>query len=97
MDAQAQGFEEAQAGAVEELRQELMDAGELGDDAADFVPGEHGGQVLGLFGAHSINGIEKLLLEDVAIEEEQGGEGLTSTSSVQGFCVEAATCLSTAR
>jgi len=51
----------------------------------------------GSFGAHGVDGVIQLLLEDIAIQEKQCAEGLTSASSVQGFWVEAATCFSTAR
>jgi hypothetical protein len=36
LHAQAEGLQQAQAAAVEQLRQQLMDAGELGDNAAYF-------------------------------------------------------------
>jgi len=76
LDAQAEGLEQAQAGAVEELGDELIDAGELGDDAADLVFGEDGGQMLRLFGAQGLDGGIEFPAEHLAVEEEEGGEGL---------------------
>lgn len=55
-DAQAQGFEEAQAGAVEEEGDELVNAGEAVDDGAGFVFAEDGGEVLGGLGAGGLDG-----------------------------------------
>jgi|GEM_PF-6605073 len=53
--------------------------------------------MLGFAGDDGIEVAGQLDLEDVVVEEEKGAEGLTSVNSVQGFWVEAATCLSTAR
>ena len=54
-------------------------------------------EAVGLFGADEVGGEFYFLEENVAIEEEDGAEGLTSTDSVQGFWVEAATLPSVAR
>jgi hypothetical protein len=72
-------------------------AGQTGEDFEDFVFGQDGRQPPGFMGAQGIDGAVEFLVEDVAVEEEQGAEGLTSASSVQGFWVEAATFCSTAR
>lgn len=43
-DAQAQSFDQAQAGAVEQLDDEVADAGEGREHLLDFFPGEDGGR-----------------------------------------------------
>ena len=75
-DAQADAFHEAEAGAVEDFGHELGDAGHFGDDGAGFVGGEDDGEGFGFLGADGVGGQVYLGLEDVAIEEEDGGERL---------------------
>ena len=76
LHAQTEGLRQAQAVAVEQLRQQLMDAGELGDNAVHFFFGEHGRQIVRLAGPHCLDGVSQLLMQDVAVEEEERGEGL---------------------
>ena len=73
-----------------------MCAAELVDDVDGFFTGEDGGQALGTFGTAEENGFD-FLVKNIAVEEEDGAKGLTSTGSVQGFWVDAATLRSTAR
>lgn len=75
-DAQAEGFEEAEAGAVEEEGDELVDAGDAVDNGAGFLFGEDGGQVLGRLGAGGLDGGVEGAIEDFAVEEKKGAEGL---------------------
>jgi len=75
-DAQAQGFEETKAGAVEEEGDELVDAAEAVDDGAGFVFAEDGGEVLGGLGAGGLDGGVEGTVEDFAVEEEEGAESL---------------------
>ena len=76
LDSQAQAFHQAQAGAVEQLGLQLIGAGEGVEQAADFVSGEHGGKSVGAPGAHGVERELDLLEENLAVEEEQGAEGL---------------------
>ena len=76
LDAQAQALEDAHAGAVEQEHDQLDGALEAGEDGGDLVPGEHGGQALGLAGADQVVDPRGVELEDLAVEEEDGAEGL---------------------
>ncbi len=73
-----------------------MCAVELVDDVDGFFTGEDCGQAFGAFGTGEENGFD-FLVKNFAVEEEDGAKRLTSTGSVQGFCVDAATLRSTAR
>jgi hypothetical protein len=53
-----------------------MNACHLGEDGFDFFGGEDGGEVLWAFGADGINSAIEFLVQDVAIEKNQGAEGL---------------------
>jgi len=79
LDSQANTFNEAQAGAVENFCHELVNAGEGVDDAQGFAFGKDGGEALGLLGANGSNAIERLV-ENFAIEKDakRGAEGLVS-------------------
>jgi hypothetical protein len=89
-DSQAQGFEQPQTASVEEAADEVWDGVELGEDAPAcagrqaFVLAEVGLDVGGSAGAHDVEVVERKA-EDVAVEEQEGRESLTSTGSVQGF------------
>jgi hypothetical protein len=76
LDAQAQTLGEAQSAPVEEPGDQLVVAGEEVDDALDLVAGEDGGQVLRAGGASQAVFEGKVLLEHLAVEKEQGAEGL---------------------
>lgn len=75
LDAKADAFHEAQAGAVEYLRHEFVDAVHLGDDAHDFLAAKDGGESFGAFGRREEDGFD-LFLQDFAVEEENGGKRL---------------------
>jgi hypothetical protein len=83
-DAEAHTFHEAEARAEEKLSHQFGDAVHFGDDGEGFISRENGGEF-------------DFLEENVAVEKEDGTEGFTSTGSVQGFWVEAATLASVAR
>lgn len=89
-DAQADTFHQAQAGAVEQLGHEFVRPGELVKEMEYFFVGQNRREAFGAFGAGEQDGFD-LFVEDFAVEKENGAEGLTSTSSVHGFWVEAAT------
>lgn len=74
-DAQPEAFKQAQPTAIEQLADELIDAGQAGDDLLGFDGGEDGGQLFGLVGPGDVDAAD-VLIENVAIEEEEGGEGL---------------------
>ncbi len=76
-DPQAQPFQQAEAAAVEQLRDEALDAGHLPQHALHLRFGQHGGQALGLPGADGfqVEGVQ-LLPQHFAIEEQEGAEGL---------------------
>ena len=67
------------------------------NDGEGFGFGDDCGETVRLFGAKYVGGKFDLFEQDVAVEEEDGAEGFTSTSSVQGFWVDAATFRSVAR
>lgn len=81
---QAQGFEQPQTTAVEKAGDEVRHGVKLGEDAQAFVMVEVGLDVGGSLGAHDVEVVERKA-EDVAVEEQEGRESLTSTSSVHGF------------
>lgn len=66
---------QAEAGAVEELGHPFADAVHLVQKAKGFVAGEDGGEPLGSFGRGKQDGLD-FLVEDFAVEEEDGAEGL---------------------
>ena len=75
-DAESTAFKEAHAGAVEQFEDESHGiAGHASEDVAHFVDGEDDGESFRLFGSDGIDEWE-LNAEDVAIEEEETGEGL---------------------
>ena len=73
-----------------------MGARQVAEDTVHLLFGQDSGQAFGLFGAQGVYR-SQVLTEHFTVEEQKGAEGLTSTSSVQGFCVEAATFSFTAR
>jgi len=76
LDAEADAFHKAEAGAVEEFGHQLVGAGEGGDDAEGFVVGEDGGEAAGSFCADGVEGEVEVDTEDLAVEEEDGAERL---------------------
>ncbi len=76
LDAKAQALEDPHAGAVEQQHDELRDAFESGEDGRHFFAAEDVGQAARLAGAHHVVEPLEVGLEDVAVEEENGGQGL---------------------
>lgn len=71
-DSQAQAFEQAQAGAVEEFGLEAEGwVGDMFEDVLDFGFGEDDGQAFVFLGAQGLDAGE-LNVEDLSIEEEDG-------------------------
>jgi len=66
---QAQDFQQAQARAVQEQRQEARRAVEGVDDGLHLLPGQHHRDPPGSLGAHDVVEPGQLLLQDLAIEE----------------------------
>ncbi len=73
---QAQGFEQAQAGAVEQRRDQEIGAGEALQDLAHFGAAQDDWQALGGFGARDVLQPAELMLEDFAVQKQQRAEGL---------------------
>ena len=76
LDAEARAFEQAQAGAVEEQRHETGNAVEVLEDGPDLVAGHDDGQVLRAPGADEVVEPGQVLLEHLAVEEQQRPERL---------------------
>lgn len=74
-DAQAEAFHQAQAGAIEELGHEFVDAGHAVDDLEGLLPGKDSGETLGAFGRGEEDGGD-LFVEDFSVEEKDGAERL---------------------
>jgi hypothetical protein len=96
LDPQAQTFHQPQAGAVEQPGHEQAHAGEVGKNAVDLVSGQDGGQAFRFLGAQGINGAQ-VLVQHLAVEEEQRAEGVCFSKLNTWFWVEAATFSFTAR
>jgi hypothetical protein len=75
-DAQSKAFHEAQPGAVEDLCHKLGNTAHFRDDCEGFLMGDDDGQGFGFLGADDVGGEFDLDFEDVAVEEEDGAEGL---------------------
>lgn len=94
LDAQTQTLAGAQAAAAEQLGDEVVGTLEADEQGADFLPREEGGQPLGPAGAHEAQFDLNRPVEDVLVEEEEGGEGLVSPEGHRdgvggrGFCGE---------
>lgn len=88
-DAQTQAFHEAQSASVESFCHELGDSAHVFDDDDGFLLCEDDWQGFGFFGAKDVGGKVEFFFENVAVEEDDGAKGLTSTGSVQGFWEEA--------
>jgi hypothetical protein len=76
LDPQAEALHEAEAAPIEELGHELIGGGEAADHLACLVLGEDGGEVVGASCADGLGGGLEIAVEDIAIQEEQGAEGL---------------------
>jgi hypothetical protein len=82
---QAEAFHEAEAAAVEELGDQEMGTGEVGEEGLDFWTGEDGREALGFTGAQGLDRLGDFPSEDRAIEEEDGLEGLILGSGSDVF------------
>jgi hypothetical protein len=98
-DAQAKAFHDAQSAAVHDLGHEFGGSGYLGDDGFGFLFGEDVGYAFAFFGADEFEGFAfELDVEDVAVEEEDGADGLISLApNARTVWVEAEAFLSTTR
>jgi len=75
-DAQAEAFHQPEAAAVEEAGHQQIVAGQLAKNGMHFVFGEDDRQTLGLFSADDVERLVYADLQDFAVEEEKGAEGL---------------------
>jgi hypothetical protein len=71
-----QGFEKAEAGAVEQRGAEVLDARHLGQDGRDLTAAEDDGEVLGPLRVDDAGQPGYLAVEDALIQEKQGGQRL---------------------
>ena len=76
LHAEADAFHDAHAGAIEQLSHELVEAGHLVEEPLRLVFGEHRGQATVFAGADGVDGAGEFNLEHMAIEKEEGAEGL---------------------
>ena len=76
LDSQSQAFQQPHACPVEQPGNEPVSAVEPGQQAADFVAGENGGEALWPLGASKLADGAEVLVEDLMIEEDEGIEGL---------------------
>lgn len=74
-DAQTEAFHETQAAAIEQLADELVNAGQTGDNLLGFSGGEDGGQFFGFVGPGHVDGAN-FLVKNVAVKKKEGGKGL---------------------
>jgi hypothetical protein len=75
-DAQAETFHEAESASVEDFGHELGKPSHVVDNGEGFLLGEDGGKGFGFFGADEVGGEFDFLVENVAIQEDDGAEGL---------------------
>ncbi len=76
LDSETEALEDAHPGAVEEENDELDGAFDAAEEGGDLFAAEDGGQALGLAGADDVVDPGRVELEDLAVEEEDGAEGL---------------------
>ena len=76
LDAQAQAFHQAQTAAVQEAGEQEVRPGQVGEQALDLGAAEDGWDAARAAGADVLEGQGDLGTQHVAVEEEQGGEGL---------------------
>ena len=75
-DTQAHTFHEAQAAPIQEFSHHLIFIRHMPQDGLHFGFGQDDGQALGLFGPDNIGQRLQLLLQDFAVEEGDGAQGL---------------------
>jgi hypothetical protein len=76
LHTQGEGLAEAEAAAVEKLGDEAEGRIETVEESNDLAPAEHGGEVLGALGALEAVEVGHGEVEDPAVQEEEGAEGL---------------------
>jgi len=81
LDAQVRAFEKPQASTVEKRCHEPRRALEPGEERSDFTNVHHYGERLRTFRSNQIVEWTRIRVQDVAIEEDQGGEGLVLSRS----------------
>jgi hypothetical protein len=72
LDAQGEALVDAQATAVEEQGDEVVDAGELVEHLLNLVSGEDGWQAPAFSSAEHVDGFVDGQFEDVAVKEQDG-------------------------
>jgi len=75
LDAQADAFHQAQAGAIEQLGHEFESAAEMLQQGEDFLAGEDRRQALWAFGGGKEDGFD-LFMKDFPIQEKDSAQGL---------------------
>ena len=87
-DAQTKDFHETQAAAVHDLCHEAVVALHVGDDGLNFVFGKDGGDISPFAGA-TVGKVfaSNFDVEDVVIEEEEGGESLILSGGGDVFVI----------
>ena len=76
LNAEAEGFVEAESGAIEQFHEEFLGAGQIDDDGRDLFFGEHRGKGLRTLGKLQILQPGKILFDHIPIEEENGAHRL---------------------
>ena len=74
LDAQAKAFEEAESGAVEDIGDDPVDAGKVGDDEFGLGAGECDGDAFRAVSPDDIGDRSKFSMENLRIEKENGVE-----------------------
>ena len=76
LDPQAEALHQAEAGAVEELGHQFMNAAHLVDEVQDLFAGEDSGEAFGAFGGGREDDGIQVFVEDFAVEEKESAESL---------------------
>jgi hypothetical protein len=76
LDAQPHALHQAQSTAIEQLGHELMDTAERVQHPSNLVARQHGREMFGLLGAHSLDGTLERLLEYLCVQEQQHAQRL---------------------
>jgi len=80
-DAQTKALHEPQAAAREQLSHQRVHAGKVAEESQDLLAGEDGGEALRLLGPECLDRLGHFLVQDLAIEEEEGLRGLVLSGS----------------
>jgi hypothetical protein len=75
-DPEVRAFQQSEARAVEQDRHQPRRAVEVLNDGTDFVPRQHDGKPLRRLGPHDAIEPRQFLLQNVAIEKQQGAQRL---------------------